>query len=84
MVVFMSPSQECLVIHSRVRLARKGPGIEARGWKKRWYTIQVRGPIASRMMVGHGRARSAGMVEDDDMAVDYYLRPMALVRRRDP
>jgi len=34
-VEFMSPSQACLVIHRRERVALKGPGIEARGWKKR-------------------------------------------------
>ena len=74
MVVFMSPSHECLVIHSRVRLARNGPGMEARGWKKRWYTIHVRGATDSRIMVDHGRASSADPVVfavEDDMVVIY-------------
>jgi hypothetical protein len=49
--------------------------MEARGWKKRWYTIQVRGPIARRMMVGHDRAGSPDaelFAVGDDMVVDYY------------
>ena len=39
-VKVMSPSQECLVIHSRDREAVNGPGIDARGWKKRRYTTK--------------------------------------------
>jgi hypothetical protein len=50
--------------------------MEARGWKKRWYRTQVRGPIARRIMVGHGRANNVGVKpfaeEEDDMVVDYH------------
>lgn len=36
-VLLMSPSHECFVIHSRLKDAQNGPGTEAKGWKKRWY-----------------------------------------------
>jgi hypothetical protein len=58
--------------------------MEARGWKKRWYRIQVRGPIARRIMVGHDRAGRKPFADvEDDMVVDCY-GPMATKGRRDP